>query len=134
MTRSLYVNAASLPTTIRGGAHRHVGMIMKDTLYTTIAATVWDQSGTLAALVFPNNTMGGHCEQLKQGKDKQHRIFDNATNMDEAFKNQIIEEVDDTCILELKGKNTTFMGVMTKGSYRSPHGQVRQDHANLPQV
>ena len=65
MTRSLYVNAASLPTTIRGGAHRHVGMIMKDTLYTNIAATVWDQSGTLAALVFPNNTMGGHCEQLK---------------------------------------------------------------------
>ena len=39
ITRALYENTAFSPTTLRGGAHGHLRMIMKDTLYANIAAT-----------------------------------------------------------------------------------------------
>ena len=113
MTRSLYGNSESLPTMLGGGAHGHVGMIMKDTLHATIAPTAWAHPRMLTAFVVSNKEMGAHCKQLKGYKYKEHCTFDNATNIDEAFKNQIIEAVDDTYILDLKGKYTAFMDVTT---------------------
>ena len=70
MKRSLYGNAASPLTAVGGGAHGHVGMIMKETLYATIATTTWAQPGTLAELIVPNNTTGAHSTQLKEDKDE----------------------------------------------------------------
>ena len=34
-------NAATLPATLGGGAHGHVGLIMKATLYVTVLATAY---------------------------------------------------------------------------------------------
>ena len=39
LNQLMYGNAATLPTTLGGGAHGHVGLIMKATLYVTLAAT-----------------------------------------------------------------------------------------------
>ena len=39
LNQILYGNAATLSTTLVGGAHGHVGLIMKTTLYVTLAAT-----------------------------------------------------------------------------------------------
>ena len=38
----LYGNAASLPTTLGGGQHGHIGIIMTPQLYTTLAATPYE--------------------------------------------------------------------------------------------
>ena len=35
----MYGNVATLPTTLGGGAHGHVGLIMTATLYVTLSAT-----------------------------------------------------------------------------------------------
>ena len=39
LNQIMYGNAATLPTTLGCGAHGHVGLIMKATLYVTLAAT-----------------------------------------------------------------------------------------------
>ena len=41
LDKIMYGNAATLPTTLGGGAHGHVGLIMKATLYVTLAATAY---------------------------------------------------------------------------------------------
>ena len=38
----LYENAASLPTTLGGGQHRHISIIMTPQLYTTLANTPYE--------------------------------------------------------------------------------------------
>ncbi len=42
MIQALYANTATLSTTLGGGSHGHVGLIMKPTLYTTLTATEWE--------------------------------------------------------------------------------------------
>ena len=37
----MYGNAATLPTIFGGGAHGHVGLIIKATLYVTLSETVY---------------------------------------------------------------------------------------------
>ena len=42
MMKLLYGNAASLPTTLGGGQHGHIGIIMNPQLYTTLANTPYE--------------------------------------------------------------------------------------------
>ena len=42
MMQLLYVNAASLPTTLGGGQHGNIGIIMTPQLYTTLANTPYE--------------------------------------------------------------------------------------------
>ena len=37
MIQILYANAATLPTTMGGGPHGHIGLIMKSALYSTLS-------------------------------------------------------------------------------------------------
>ena len=41
LNQIMYGNAATLPTTLVGGAHGHIGLIMKATLYVTLSATTY---------------------------------------------------------------------------------------------
>ena len=41
LNQIMYGNAATLPTTLGGRAHGHVGLIMKATLYVTLSATAY---------------------------------------------------------------------------------------------
>ncbi len=42
MIQELYANAASSPTSLGGGKHGHVGLVMKPELYKTIANTTFN--------------------------------------------------------------------------------------------
>ena len=41
LNQIMYGNTATLPTTLGGRAHGHVGLIMKVTLYVTLSATAY---------------------------------------------------------------------------------------------
>ena len=45
LNQLVYGNAATLQTTLGGGAHGHVGLITKATLYTTLSATTLRHTG-----------------------------------------------------------------------------------------
>jgi hypothetical protein len=105
--QTLYGNAASLPTTIGGGAHGHIGLIITTVLYATLrptAYTVPEDPGpvvTHAANASPSirerNTIT--CKEAR-------RIYDNNANMDSALKTQIIDAIEDTYLCKLRNTYT----------------------------
>jgi hypothetical protein len=113
--QTLYGNAASLPTTIGGGAHGHIGLVMTTVLYATLtptAYTVPDDPG-------PVITHTANASQAIRERDtitykEARRIYDNNANMDSALKTQIIDAIEDTYLCALRNKYTGSLGVTAR--------------------
>ena len=88
----LYGNAANLPTTLGGGAHVPVGLIMKATLYVTLSATAYvtPNEPPLTPDVLATATSASR-QQLRDQHAEEHRIFTNHVNMDDALKTHVME-------------------------------------------
>jgi hypothetical protein len=113
MVQSLYSNAASLPTTLGGGNHGHIGIVMNDILYATLSPTPYQapvDPGQLPILV---GTAAQRDDQLRQFEEQQ-RIYANHNNMDDALKSIIIDTVDDPYLCEMRNKYTGYLGVTTR--------------------
>ena len=97
MVKFLYGNAASRPTTLGGGQHGHIGLIMTHLLYATIvpntAYTAPIDPGVLPPMA--SNLAVVTRETQKIAHEEARRIYDNHTNMDDALKAQLIDIVDD---------------------------------------
>jgi hypothetical protein len=116
MMQTLYGNAASLPTTLGGGRHGHIGLIMTAALYATLAP--------LAPFTTPNDpgptptyTSGGTGAQREAERlthTENRRIYDNNSNMDDAMKTLIIDAIEDVYLNELRNKYTGYLGVSTR--------------------
>ena len=77
MILALYDNAFTLPTTMVGGKYFHVELIMKDTLYATLATVrPWeylDKPGTIPTIT--TNHTAFHCQQSIETYVEARRIF-----------------------------------------------------------
>lgn len=115
MVQMLYGNAASLSTTIGGGAHGHIGLLMTPALYATLSATPYipppDPGPTP---IHANNASNNVRETARLNHKEARRIFDNNANMDDAIKAQIIDSINDTYLCELRNKYTGYMGVTAR--------------------
>ena len=116
LIQMLYGNAATLPTTLGGGQHGHVGILMKDTLYHTLSATpyVTPIDPGASAQNIPAAASVALRQQLRDEHVEQQRIYQNHINMDDALKTQLIDAVDEPYISELRNKYTGFMGITTR--------------------
>jgi hypothetical protein len=113
--QTLYSNAASLPTTIRGGANGHIGLIMTTVLYATLtpmAYTAPDDPGPV--VTHAANTPPSIRERNTITYKEARRIYDNNANMDSALKTQIIDAIEDTYLCELRNKYTGYLGVTAR--------------------
>jgi hypothetical protein len=111
----MYGNAASLPTTLGGGQHGHVGLIMTPILYTTLSNTPY----TLPVDPGPSpiharNAAGAAIETTRLNHQEEQQIYDNNQNMDDALKTQIIDTINDTYLCELQNKYTGYLGISTR--------------------
>jgi hypothetical protein len=107
--QTLYGNAASLPTTIGGRAHGHIGLIMTAVLYATLtpmAYTVPDDPGLV--VIHAANAPQAIRERNSITYKEARRIYDNNANMDSALKTQIIDAIEDTYLCELRNKYTGY--------------------------
>jgi hypothetical protein len=115
MVQQLYGNAATLATTLGGGAHGHVGIIMLQPLYATLTATPY--IAPAEPPVQPNyplpNTVATR-ELIRAEHKEEQRIFNNHTNMDDALKAQLIDAVDDTYLKEMRNKYTGYLSITTR--------------------
>ena len=103
MMQLLYSNTATLPTPQGGGHHRHICIIMKPTLYTTLTTTAWKNPPDPGVHpTIPTNATAALRDQLQLQHDEGRRIYENTGTMDEALKNQFIDAVEDTHLKELK--------------------------------
>ena len=108
MVQFLYGNAASLPTTLGGGQHGHIRLIMTHLLYATLAPTTAYTAPIDPGLLLPMvaNLAVVTRETRKTAHEEARRIYDNHNNMDDALKAQLIDSVDDTYLCELRNKYT----------------------------
>ena len=96
MMQLLYGNAASLPTTLGGGQHGHIGIIMTQQLYTTLANTPYKSPPDPG--IKPTHVTGASVAIRKthflEHKEKR-RIYENHIKMEDALKSIIIDVVDE---------------------------------------
>ena len=130
MVQSLYANAASLSTTLGGGNHGHIGLVMNDILYTTLSPTPYHHPVDPGPLPMLAGTAAQRGDQLREFEETQC-IYNNHTNMDDALKGLIIDCIDDPYICELRNKYTRYLGVTSHdtGLYRPSSRPIWQNHA-----
>ena len=115
MVQTLYGNAASLPTTLGGGQHGHVGLIMTPILYATLSNTAYINPNDPGPT--PNHPIGSNTaarETQRLNHTEERRIYDNPQNMDDALKAMIVDTIDETYLNELRNKYTGYLGVSTR--------------------
>ncbi len=115
MVQTLYGNAASLATTLGGGAHGHIGNIMTPPLYVTLTATPYELPMDTGALpIIPAGAAKTVREQLRAEHLENRRVFYNHHNMDDALKAQVIDTIQDPYLSEMRNKYTGYLGVTTR--------------------
>ena len=106
----LKANAASIPTTLGGGTHGYLGLILSPAAYATIAATQFIEpiypgqhpnvpAGTSAANT--STIVRRHTEDLRQWREFK--------NVNTALKNQLLSALDDIYIRALKDHHVGYM-------------------------
>ena len=115
LNQLMYSNAATLPTTLGGGAHGHVGLIVKATIYVTLAATAYvtPNEPPLTPDVLSTATSASR-QKLRDQHAEEHRIFTTHVNMDDAIKTQLLDAVEEPYVSELRNRYTGYMGVTTR--------------------
>ena len=130
MKSELFVNAAVIPATLRGGQHSHIGLVMKDQLYHTLSPTVFivpNDPGPLPVFD-PNLTYtAAHQETIIREHNEQRYLHDTITNVDLALKKQLIEAVEDVYLAEKKYQYTGFLHDATRDlldHLMQPYGKI----------
>ena len=114
LNQLMYGNVSTLPTTLDGGAHSHVGLIMKATLYVTLSPTAYKApvEPPLTPVVPPTATIAAR-QQLRDQHTEEQLIYTNHIDMDDALKTQLLDAVEDPYVSELRKWYTGYMGVTT---------------------
>ena len=112
LNQLMYGNAATLPTTLGGGAHGPVGLIMKAALYMTLSPTsyVSPKEPPLTPVISPTTTSSAR-QQLCDQHTEEELIYTNHINMDDALNTQLLDTVEDLYVSELRNWYTEYMGI-----------------------
>ena len=115
LNQLMYGNAATLPTTLGGGAYGHVSLIMKATLYVTLAATAYVTPNKPPLTPdIPSTATSASKQQLRDQHAEEHQIFTNNVNMDDAIKTQLLDAVEEPYVSKLRNRYTGYIGVTTQ--------------------
>jgi len=115
LTKCVYGNAATLPTTLGRGNLGHIGFVMRPGLYATISPVPFVMPPNPGpAAVIPHGTATAAREQMRDDHKEERRIYDNIVNCDNACKKQVLNAVDETYTIELNNRYTGYFGVTTR--------------------
>ena len=98
MKSDLFVNATVIPTTLGGGQHGHIGLVMKNQLYHILSSTAFVIPNDPDSLPVFNPIMtytAVHQDAIIREHKEQRRLYDTITNVDLTLKKQLIEAVED---------------------------------------
>ena len=115
MMQMLYANAVTLPTTMGGGTHGHIGLIMKPALCSTLSEISYEiplDPGPIP--IYAPGSSGLARQQITNEFEESKRIFENHYNMDLALKALIIEAVDAVHLEEKRDRYSGFLTVTAR--------------------
>ena len=112
----LYTNAASVPSSLGGVNHGHLGLIMNPTRYATLSDTSYvvpPDPGLTPA--YPN---GKITLVVRQSCTDAHKVtmatFNKHTHINDLLKSHIIDAVDEVYLHEKSDKYTGYLGVSSQ--------------------
>eukprot|EP00957_Ditylum_brightwellii_P083608 6355480-Ditylum_brightwellii.AAC.1 len=89
--QQLYKNTAMIPSSLGGGEHGHIGLVMESTLYFSLSATVYSVPSAPTRTTLPGNASS----QIRYDEDNQRKkeldTYENYIASDDVLKNQIQE-------------------------------------------
>ena len=106
-----YGKPPTILTTLGGVKHRHIVIVMQETLYANILPMYYtapvDLGGTAKV---PEQATKTVSSQLRDEHVEIHHIHENHNNIDAALNNMVLKAVDSTYIFALHNVSTGYMG------------------------
>eukprot|EP00957_Ditylum_brightwellii_P196051 14937429-Ditylum_brightwellii.AAC.1 len=109
----LYENAAVIPTSLGRSAHGYIGLVMEPTLYSTLLATAYMAPTAPTRFTMPDNSSSQDRYSDDNHYKKELDTYKNHITMDDIFKKQVQEAVDDIYVHQLCHKYSAYLGVTT---------------------
>ena len=116
MTQELYANASSLPSTLGGGKHGHLGLIMKDALYSSITKSTFTiPADPGPSPIYPGDkiTTITHDNMTNIWSTKSY-TYRCCTSMESALKAQVIEAVEEMYLVAIRNRYTAYLVVSVR--------------------
>ena len=115
MCTLLYGNTSTLANILGGGNHRHIRIIIQDTLYTTTSPTPYDAPvGPVGTSTVPLQSTILQRYQLRDKHTEARCIHDNHHNTDAALKKIVINKLNNKYVFALHNVFTGCMGSFRK--------------------
>ena len=106
----LKANAASIPTTLGGGHHGYLGLILSPAAYATISPTAFTEPAYLGQHpTIPAGTNATTTSAIIRRHTEDTRQWREFKNVSTALKNQLLSAVDDIYVRALRDRHVGYM-------------------------
>ena len=107
-------NAASIPITLGGGDHGHLGLVLGATTYLTVAGVAFTMPVNPGAIpTLPVGRTSAQINTVTHTFNHEFKTYTEAKRSDTALKQQIIDAVDEIYIEEQRNQHTGYTSVTT---------------------
>ena len=127
----LKANAASVPTTLGGGKHGYLGLILSPATYATISPTAFIEPvypGQHPAI--PAGTSAANTSTIIQRHTEDTRQWREFKNVSTALKNQLLSAVEDIYVRALRDRHVGYMNQ----SIRNLLTHLFENYGNITQL
>lgn len=94
LTREVKANAMAVHSTLGGGAHGHLGLVLSAAQYADVSRTPFTRPAFPAALVIPTGTTAVAANALERQHKESLRLFREVMGVENTLKQQLIKAVD----------------------------------------
>ena len=108
LTREIKANAMAVHSTLGGGAHGHLGLVVTPAQYALISPTPFVRPVFPASLVIPTGTTAVAANNMEREYKEQLRLFREVIGVENALKQQLTKAVD-SAFLDIIRDPITFI-------------------------
>ena len=106
MKNQIKANVQSVPCTLGGGQHGHLGLIMTPLEYAMVSNTPFITEPYPGALTFPAGTTALQSKVLQDAYEKRLALYNACVGVEKALLQQIIQAVEADWLAPLRNNNT----------------------------
>jgi len=111
LVNQLKANARSVHTTLGGGQHGHLGLVLSPQQYSLLSPHPYLRPQRPPPLVIPAYQLP-HVVQTEQARHTEAvRLFNECNNVERALRQQIVKAVDDSYLTALRNRQTNTIDV-----------------------
>ena len=120
-------NARSIHTTLGGGQHGHLGLVLTPQQYALLYPHPYNRPPRPPPLMIPAYQLPHEVQTEQARHTEQVRLFNECNNLEQALRQQIVKTIDDSYLTALRNRQTNTIDVTIPviiDYLFSNHGQV----------